>query len=844
MNTIEPKKASVTFWILPSILIIIVLFLSQHCAIAYDDTISEPIIKIVSTLDGDIEKEYFNTPLFVLNLGHRLDSEPFKLHFTKSSIKFLLYGIFISILFVGYIITSMKKYIFGKEYGTSDWAKLKDISYLFSENLLKERVKEVEKNSQLDETEKKEMIEALAIKYDKSDTILTMTEKVCMHNYEMNDNVLIVGGSGAGKSRGYAAPNILQANASFVVTDPKGELLAKLGYFLKIIMGYKLRVLNLDEKDLSDGYNPFVYIHRERKGWEERVLTLIETIILNTNNGEEKSSSDPFWDKAEKLFLQSIFFAVVEAFPKNESNMNTVMTLISWLKIEEDEDNYDSDLDYFFKSFETRYGSDHIAVEQFKEFRSKASGKTAKSIVISAVSRLAPFKVKEVKRIFSYDSFDLGNVGEEKTAIFVILPPVDKTYNFIAGMFFTQLFQELNHCALHVHKHDGQRVPVPCKFILDEFANTCKIPNFLQILAYARSLGVSITIILQSIDQIKAMYKDDWGVIVDNCNALLYLGNITHVDTLKYMSELLGKGTYDKKNYNVSKGRQSSTTTNNDKLGRDLLDPAEIRRLKKSKCLLIVSGKQPFYSNKFNYKKHVNYKYTSDYNKKLSFEYEPILPKKSTNKPKMESPHGEEHQITKITFDELKIEYNQDIISKYLKTNLLKFDFDLDEEVIIDEGELENISIFSKEKSNETAMQKSINLIMSKIINFETTDESLEPIVNDLANSQDNFDFDSDTEHVVHEGETTSNSSILETSNKAKESIVKFDTNTTDLNSFSKENDTVDFDPDEDMTSEEGEVDEYALNELDDLGLIQEDNPLEFNSERINELLDALGGNP
>ena len=298
-------------------------------------------------------------------------------------------------------------------------------------------------------------------------------------------------------------------------------------------------MINLDEKTLSSGYNPFVYIHRNREGWEERVLSLIETIIINTDGGEKKGGSDPFWDKAERLFLQAIFFFVVEGFDAEESNMNTVMELIRMLKIEEEQDNLNSDLDIFCDCFAKKYGEGHIGVQQYREFREKASGKTAKSIVISAVARLAPFKVKEVRRIFSYDSMNLERIGEEKTAVFVIVPPTDKTYNFIAGMLFTQLFQEIQYCALTVHKHDGQRLPVSCRFILDEFANTCTIPNFVSILAYARSLGVGITTILQSLDQIKNMYKDEWGVIIDNSNSLLYLGKVTNMDTLEYLSKLL-----------------------------------------------------------------------------------------------------------------------------------------------------------------------------------------------------------------------------------------------------------------------------------------------------------------
>lgn len=486
-------------------------------------------------------------------------------------------------------------------------------------------------------------IERIREKYKDADMLFTKTERISLYNYVLNMNTAILGGSGSGKSRGFAMPNIMQAHSSYIVTDPKGELLEKSGYFLTL-KGYKVRVLNLDDKNLSDGYNPFVYIHPEREGYEERVLMLIETIIINTDGGEKKNGSDPFWDKAERLFLQAIFFFVCDGFVAEERNMGTVLALIRMLKIEEDEDNFDSDLDYFARIFARKNGKDHIGVQQYEEFREKASGKTAKSIVISAVARLAPFRTKAVQKIFSYDSMNLEMVGEEKTAIFVVVPPTDTTFNFIAGMLFTQLFQELQYCATQVHKHDGQRLPVPCRFILDEFANTCTIPNFVKILAYARSFGIGITVILQSLEQIKNMYKDEWGVIIDNCNTLLYLGGIAHMDTLEYMSKLIGKGTYDKRTTGRTRGRQGSSSENFDVVGRELLDSSEIRKLEKKKCILVVSGRNPFYSEKYEYTSHPNYRYTSDANAAYSYTHNPMHPQENV-------PHGEDNAKEDIKLD-------------------------------------------------------------------------------------------------------------------------------------------------------------------------------------------------
>ena len=476
----------------------------------------------------------------------------------------------------------------------------------------------------------KESFKKLNEKYKDADMLFTVSERASIYNIINNNNVLIIGGSGSGKTRGFVLPNILQAHSSFVVTDPKGEILEKSGKFLES-RGYDIRVLNLDNMSKSDCYNSFVYIHPDsayrmnpekiREGYEDRVLALIETIILNTDGGEKRNSSDPFWEKAERLFLQALFFFVCDGFPPEEQNMNTVLWLIGLLKLEEDGDNFDSDLDYFVKIFSKNNNEydaggnlvrEHIGVQQFREFREKASGKTAKSIVISAVARFAPFRTKEMVRIQSSDSMNLESLGEKKTAVFVVVPPTDSSRNFVAGMLFTQMFQELQYCATQKYKDQGQRLPVPVRFILDEFANTCKIPNFVKILAYARSFGVGIVPVLQSLEQIKEMYEKEWGVILDNCNYILYLGSVSHMDTLEYISKLLGKGTFDKRSTSRSYGKSGSSSKSWDTLGRELMMPDEIRMLPNDKCILIVSKTPPFYSDKYDYTKHPNYKMTSD----------------------------------------------------------------------------------------------------------------------------------------------------------------------------------------------------------------------------------------
>lgn len=507
---------------------------------------------------------------------------------------------------------------------------LKKIEEEISKNLLEAEEAEERRNeanrkyeySLIEYYDIKSRIKKVEEKYKNADILFTATEKISFYNFILNLNTLILGGSGSGKSRGYVLPNLLQAFCSYVVTDPKGEVLEKSGKFLQD-NGYKIKVLNLDNKAESDYYNPFKYIHPERAGYEEKILSLIETIIANTDGGESKSSNDPFWDRAERLFLQSIFFFTVDYFEEKDRNMNTVNQLIKWLEIDEENEEKNCKLDQFVEKVKDDLGEDYIGVDMYEEFRSKASGKTAKSIVITAVARLAPFKTPEVRRIFSQDTMELDRIGEEKIALFVVVPPTDKTYNFISGMLFTQLFQEIQYCATQVHKHEGQRLPMPVRFILDEFANTCMIPNFVQILAYARSFGVGITVILQSLEQIKKMYKDDWGVIVDNCNTLLYLGAITHDATLEYVVKLIGKGTFDKKTTGRTRGRQGSSSQNWDKIGRELMDISELRKLPKSDCLLFVGGRNPFYSKKFDYTTHPNYCYTSDANRAFTYQHDP-----------------------------------------------------------------------------------------------------------------------------------------------------------------------------------------------------------------------------
>ncbi|MBD5403027.1 type IV secretory system conjugative DNA transfer family protein [bacterium] len=826
----KPRKQSSAEYVILALSLLAVVFLSLKAGMALTD---KAAIEAAQGMASD-GLNSFNVYMDCFNA--RLADPSLSFEWNENVKKTLSFGGFVWFLVTAYWFTSKKKYITGKEYGTAEWGKQKDISDLFAINLMNKEIRQAKQvktaigrffaKMKVKKTCKKNAVEATAVelrrleswksenipsgknltreqrslkkallkqyserkkeieergqeryreafaeawkpqklkqqyeadlaeivyqyeqkliittagqkqsaekvakeryekalkdfyngkskvekikkKYENADALFTKTERISIYNYVLNNNTLILGGSGSGKTRGFVMPNILQAHSSFVVTDPKGEILEKAGYFLETVQGYKIHVLNLDDKSKSDGYNPFSYIHPEREGYEERVLMLIEAIIINTDGGEKKGGSDPFWDKAERLFLQAIFFFTCDGFLPEEQNMNTVLSLIGMLQIGEEEDNRDSDLDYFAEIFKEKHGEDHIGVQQFREFREKASGKTAKSIVISAVARLAPFRTSAVRRIFSYDTMMLDRLGEEKTAVFVVVPPTDTTFNFIAGMLFTQMFQELQYCATQVHKHEGQRLPVPVRFVLDEFANTCTIPQFVKILAYARSFGIGIVPILQSLEQIKNMYKDEWGIIVDNCNTLLYLGSITHMDTLEYMSKLLGKGTFDKKTTGRTRGKSGSSSQNFDVIGRELMDTAEIRKLPKKDCLLVVGGRNPFYSEKYDYQSHPNYKYTSDANHAYSYEYVPPEPPKLQSQDEFN--HGEDEKEERIAawvdeimervdkdVDEIQMDFNVQSLLNHLgqsfahfapiRNDLMQTDdgSDLDDDMLLD----------------------------------------------------------------------------------------------------------------------------------------------------------------
>ena len=375
--------------------------------------------------------------------------------------------------------------------------------------------------------------------------------------HRRNLNVLVIGGSGAGKTRFYAKPNLMQCNTSYVLTDPKGELLRDVGGLLKA-RGYRIRVLNLVEFSQSDRYNPLVYIRDEKD-----VLKLVTNLIRNTTP-RTASSSDPFWEKSETALLEAILFYLLSEAPAEEQNFSMVMTMLEYADVREEDSGYQSPLDMLFAALE-RTQPGHIAVRQYKVYK-QAAGKTAKSILISLAVRLAAFNLEQIRALTAEDELDIGSLGEERTALFAVIPDNDTSFNYLVGMLYTQIFQELYYRADHVH---GGRLPVHVQFILDEFANVALPEDFERCLATMRSREISASIIIQNLAQIKALFKDTWETITGNCDSLLYLGG-NETTTHEYISKMLGKETIDTQSHGQSKGRNGSASTNTQRAGRDV----------------------------------------------------------------------------------------------------------------------------------------------------------------------------------------------------------------------------------------------------------------------------------
>lgn len=446
-----------------------------------------------------------------------------------------------------------------------------------------------------------------------NNVLLTQTERLTMDSrpkqpkYARNKNVLVIGGSGSGKTRFFVKPNLMQMHSSYVVTDPKGSILTERGRLLYQKGGYRIKVLNTINFSKSMRYNPFVYIHSEKD-----ILKLVNTIIANTKGEGEKSAED-FWIKAERLYYTALIGYIWYEAPEDEMNFTTLLDMINASEAREDDEDFKNPVDLMFDRLKAR-DPEHFALKQYRKYK-LAAGKTAKSILISCGARLAPFDIAEVRELMDTDEMELDTIGDRKTALFVIISDTDDTFNFIVAILYTQLFNLLCDRADDVY---GGRLPVHVRCLLDEFANIGSIPKFEKLIATIRSREISASIILQSQSQLKSIYKDAADIISDNCDCTLFLSG--RGKNAKEISEALGKETIDSYNTSENRGREVSHGLNYQKLGKELMTQDEIVVMDGGKCILQVRGVRPFFSDKYDITRHPNYKYLSDADKKNAFD--------------------------------------------------------------------------------------------------------------------------------------------------------------------------------------------------------------------------------
>ena len=477
-----------------------------------------------------------------------------------------------------------KKYRKGIEYGSARWGTTEDIKPYIDPVF--------ENNIPLTQTER-----------------LTMNSRPKQPKYARNKNILVIGGSGSGKTRFFVKPSLMQMHSSYVVTDPKGTVLIECGKLLQR-GGYRIKVLNTINFKKSMRYNPFAYIRSEKD-----ILKLVNTIIANTKGDGEKSGED-FWVKSERLFYCALIGYIHYEAPEEEKNFTTLLEMINASEAREDDPEFQSPVDLMFERLEEK-DPEHFAVRQYKKFLLSA-GKTRSSILISCGARLAPFDIKELRELMETDEMELDTLGDRKTALFVIISDTDDTFNFVVSILYTQLFNLL--CDKADDEYGG-RLPVHVRCLLDEFANIGQIPKFEKLIATIRSREISASIILQSQSQLKAIYKDNADTIVGNCDTTLFLGG-KEKSTLKEISEILGKETIDSFNTSETRGRELSHGMNYQKLGKELMTQDEIAVMDGGKCILQVRGVRPFFSDKFDITKHPKYKYLSDADPKNAFDME------------------------------------------------------------------------------------------------------------------------------------------------------------------------------------------------------------------------------
>ena len=498
-------------------------------------------------------------------------NHPFQLHYTEYTIKSVLVCTLLYAGGIGIFYSSQKNYRRGEEHGSARWGDARQICKKYSQKPYSQNI------------------------------LLTQNFRISLdtHKHRRCLNILVVGGSGAGKSRGFALPNIMQCCCSMVITDPKAELLRKTGGLLEK-KGYEVRVFDLINPDTSFCYNPFEYVHDDKD-----VLRLISNLIQNTTP-KGSQSSDPFWEKSETALLQALMLYLLHEAPPEEQNFAMIMEMLGSAQVKEEDEDYESPLDILFDRLEMR-DPESIAVKQYHIYK-QAAGKTAKSILISVGVRLAAFNLPQIAKLTNTDELDLSNMGERKVALFCCIPDADTSLNYLVGMIYSQLFQTLYYMADRVH---GGALPVPVNCIMDEFPNVSLPNEFEKILATCRSRSIYCSIIIQNMSQLKALFKDSWESLVGNCDEFLYLGG-NEKETHKYVSELLGKETIDTNTYGQTKGKSGSYSTNFQQSGRELLQPDEVRMLDNQNALLFIRGERPILDAKYDLMKHPNIRYTED----------------------------------------------------------------------------------------------------------------------------------------------------------------------------------------------------------------------------------------
>ncbi|NEZ42616.1 VirD4-like conjugal transfer protein, CD1115 family [Paenibacillus alvei] len=497
--------------------------------------------------------------------------QPFRIQWVEDTPRSLLIFILAYGLGAGIYMASPRNYRRREEHGSARWGRPKTMN-------TKYQSKAPEQNK-----------------------ILTQRVRIGLdgRKHRRNLNVLVVGGSGAGKTRFYAKPNVMQASTSYVVLDPKGEILRDTGHLLEA-EGYDIRVLDLINPHRSHGYNSFAYLQDDKD-----VLKLVTNLIRNTTP-KGSSTNDPFWERSETALLEALILYLLYEAPPEEQNFPMVMEMIAAAEVREEDEAYQSPLDELFERLEMRE-PEHLAVKQYSIFK-LAAGKTAKSILIGLGVRLEKYNLHSIAGMSTVDEMDLSRIGTKKAALFAVIPDNDSSFNFIVGMLYTQLFQALMYEADYRH---GGRLPIHVHFVMDEFANVALPDQFEQLLSTMRSREISVSIILQNLAQLKALYKDSWESIVGNCDVFLYLGG-NEQSTHKYVSELLGKETIDTNTYGQSKGRNGSYSINYQQSGRELLTPDEVRMLDNRYALLFIRGEHPVQDDKYNLLKHPNLPYTAD----------------------------------------------------------------------------------------------------------------------------------------------------------------------------------------------------------------------------------------